>query len=51
MRLRRGKRQKAGNRPEVDDRSEASNGPEADGRPEVPAATPGLAVELHGVRR
>jgi putative ABC transport system ATP-binding protein len=39
MRLRKGKRQKADNRPEVDS------------RPGVPAATPGMAVELRGVRR
>ncbi|MGI5390835.1 ABC transporter ATP-binding protein [Streptomyces sp. CA-251251] len=39
MRLRKGKRQKADNRPEVDD------------RPGIPAATPGLAVELRDVRR
>ena len=39
MRLRRGKRQKADNRPEVDDRHG------------VAAATPGLAVELRDVRR
>ncbi|MGZ3113268.1 ABC transporter ATP-binding protein [Streptomyces sp. H62] len=39
MRLRKGKRQKADNRPEVDD------------RPGVSAATPGLAVELRDVRR
>ncbi|WP_217143039.1 ABC transporter ATP-binding protein [Streptomyces sp. AC627_RSS907] len=39
MRLRSGKRQKADHGPEVDD------------RPEVPAATPGPAVELRGVRR
>jgi energy-coupling factor transporter ATP-binding protein EcfA2 len=39
MRLRKGKRQKADNRPEVDN------------RPEAPATTPGLAVELRGVRR
>jgi putative ABC transport system ATP-binding protein len=39
MRLRKGKRQKADNQPEVDN------------RPGVPAATPGLAVELRGVRR
>jgi len=39
MRLRSGKRQKAGDRPE------------ADNRPGAPAATPGLAVELRDVRR
>jgi putative ABC transport system ATP-binding protein len=39
MRLRSGKRQKADDRPEVDN------------RPEAPAATPGLAVELRDVRR
>ncbi|WP_399888241.1 ABC transporter ATP-binding protein [Streptomyces sp. BBFR51] len=39
MRLRKGKRQKADDRPEVDN------------RPGVPAATPGLAVELRDVRR
>lgn len=39
MRLRKGKRQKADDRAGVDH------------RPEVPAATPGLAVELRGVQR
>jgi putative ABC transport system ATP-binding protein len=39
MRLRKGKRQQAEERPEVDN------------RPEAPAATPGLAVELRDVRR
>ncbi|WP_405985338.1 hypothetical protein [Streptomyces sp. NBC_00872] len=39
MRLRRGKRQKADDQPEADD------------RPEAPAATPGPAVGLRGVRR
>ncbi|MFE5392980.1 ABC transporter ATP-binding protein [Streptomyces sp. NPDC056568] len=39
MRLRKGKRQKADHRPEVDD------------RPGVSAATPGVAVELRDVRR
>ncbi|WP_186777692.1 ABC transporter ATP-binding protein [Streptomyces salinarius] len=39
MRLRKGKRQKAGELPG------------ADGLPGAPAATPGLAVELRGVRR
>ncbi|BCL28934.1 ABC transporter ATP-binding protein [Streptomyces aurantiacus] len=39
MRLRSGKRQKADDRPETD------------GRPTAPSATPGLAVELRGVRR
>ncbi|MFD7059777.1 ABC transporter ATP-binding protein [Streptomyces sp. NPDC059906] len=42
MRLRKGKRQKADDRAGVDG---------VDHRPEVPAATPGLAVELRGVRR
>ncbi len=40
MRLRKGKRQKAEHRPGL-----------ADDRPRAPAATPGLAVELRGVRR
>ncbi|MEU5701310.1 ABC transporter ATP-binding protein [Streptomyces aurantiacus] len=45
MRLRSGKRQKADDRPQTNDR------PETDGRPTAPSATPGLAVELRGVRR
>jgi putative ABC transport system ATP-binding protein len=51
MRLRRGKRRQAENRPEVDNRPETDDSPETGGRTAVPAATPGLAVELRDVRR
>ncbi len=45
MRLRSGKRQKTDDGPEADRR------PEANDLPQAPPATPGLAVELRGVRR